>query len=121
MDDPDLALKHLNELSALGVKLSIDDYGSGQASLAYLKTLPVNELKIDRAFVMDVSTSHKNAAIVRSTIVLCHELNLTVVAEGAETQEELAWLRQSGCDMVQGYVMAKPMPLETFLEWRAPA
>ena len=121
MDDPDLALKHLNELSVLGVKLSIDDYGSGQASLGYIKTLPVNELKIDRVFVMDVSTSHKNAAIVRSTIVLCHELNLTVVAEGAETQEELAWLKQSGCDMVQGYVMAKPMPLEAFLEWRPPA
>jgi len=121
MDDPDLALKHLNELSALGVKLSIDDYGSGQASLGYIKTLPVNELKIDRVFVMDVSTSHKNAAIVRSTIVLCHELNLTVVAEGAESQEELAWLKQSGCDMVQGYVMAKPMPLDVFLEWRPPA
>lgn len=120
MDDPDLALKHLNEFSALGVKLSIDDYGSGQASLAYLKTLPVNELKIDRAFVVDVSTTPKNAAIVRSTIVLCHELGLTVVAEGAETQEELAWLRQSGCDMLQGYVIAKPMPLDAFLEWRPP-
>jgi len=120
MDDPDLALKHLNELSALGVKLSIDDYGSGQASLGYIKTLPVNELKIDRVFVTDVSTSHKNAAIVRSTIVLCHELDLTVVAEGAETQEELAWLKQSGCDMVQGYVMAKPMSLDAFLAWRPP-
>lgn len=121
MDDPDLALKHLNELSARGIKLSIDDYGSGQASLAYIKTLPVNELKIDRAFVMDVSTSHKNAAIVRSTIVLCHELGLTVVAEGAESQDELAWLRQSGCDMVQGYVIAKPMPLDAFLAWHPPA
>lgn len=120
MDDPELALKHLNELSALGVKLSIDDYGSGQASLAYLKTLPVNELKIDRAFVMDVSTTPKNAAIVRSTIVLCHELGLTVVAEGAETQEELAWLKQSGCDIVQGYVIAKPMSLDAFLAWRPP-
>ncbi|MFA6444577.1 MAG: EAL domain-containing protein, partial [Sterolibacterium sp.] len=103
-----------------GVKLSIDDYGSGQASLAYLKTLPVNELKIDRAFVMDVSTTPKNAAIVRSTIVLCHELGLTVVAEGAETQEELAWLRHSGCDMVQGYVIAKPMALDALLEWHPP-
>jgi len=120
MDDPELALKHLNELSALGVKLSIDDYGSGQASLAYLKTLPVNELKIDRTFVTNISETPRNAAIVRSTIVLCHELGLTVVAEGAETREELAWLRQSGCDMVQGYVIAKPMPLDAFLEWRPP-
>ena len=119
MDDPDLALKHLNQLSALGVKLSIDDYGSGQASLAYLKTLPVNELKIDRAFVMDVAQTPKNAAIVRSTIVLCHELGLSVVAEGAETAEELAWLQQSSCDMVQGYVIAKPMPLADFMAWQA--
>lgn len=121
MDDPDLALKHLNQLSALGIRLSIDDYGSGQASLAYLKTLPVNELKIDRAFVMDVDVTPKNAAIVRSTVLLCHELGLTVVAEGAESQEELAWLRQSGCDMVQGYVIAKPMPLENLLAWQPPA
>lgn len=117
MEEPELALKHLNELSALGLKLSIDDYGTGQASLAYLKTLPVNELKIDRAFIMAVNEAPKNAAIVRSTILLSHELGLTVVAEGAETQEELAWLKSSGCDLIQGYGIAKPMPLENFREW----
>ncbi|WP_310449240.1 EAL domain-containing protein [Sulfuritalea sp.] len=115
MDEPELALQHLDELAALGVKLSIDDYGSGQASLAYVKTLPVHELKIDRAFVDGVDTDSKNAAIVRSTILLCRELGLTVVAEGAETPAELAWLRTNGCDLVQGYVVARPMPLEDFL------
>ncbi|MCM2306659.1 MAG: EAL domain-containing protein [Sulfuritalea sp.] len=115
MDDPELALKHLNELAAIGVKLSIDDYGSGQASLAYVKTLPVHELKIDRIFVDGVDTDSKNAAIVRSTILLCRELGLSVVAEGAETPQELAWLGENGCDLVQGYVVARPMPLDDFL------
>ncbi|OIQ87086.1 cyclic di-GMP phosphodiesterase Gmr [mine drainage metagenome] len=115
MEEPELALMHLNELSGLGVKLSIDDYGSGQASLAYLKMLPVNELKIDRVFVSDVAKTPKNAAIVRSTIILCHELALSVVAEGAETAEEFAWLKENNSDMVQGYVVAKPMPLDAFL------
>lgn len=117
MEEPELALKHLNELSELGVKLSIDDYGSGQASLAYLKILPVNELKIDRAFITDIAETPKNAAIVRSTILLCHELGLSVVAEGAETAEEFTWLQENNSDMVQGYVVAKPMPLDIFLNW----
>ncbi len=119
MEEPELALKHLNELSALGLKLSIDDYGTGQASLAYLKILPVNELKIDRVFVTSVSELPKNAAIVRSTILLCHELGLTVVAEGAETQEELSWLEDNHCDIVQGYGIAKPMPVDEFIPWVA--
>lgn len=117
MDEPELALKHLSELSAHGLRLSIDDYGSGQASLAYVKTLPVNELKIDRVFVTAVDTTPTNAAIVRSTILLCRELGLTVVAEGAETPEELAWLKDNGCDLAQGYVVAKPMPFEELLPW----
>ncbi|HLA36665.1 MAG TPA: EAL domain-containing protein [Rhodocyclaceae bacterium] len=117
MEEPEIALKNLNAFSALGVKLSIDDYGSGQASLAYIQTLPVDELKIDRVFVTDVTNSRKNGAIVRSTIVLCHELGLSVVAEGAETDEEIVWLRQSGCDRVQGYGVARPMPLDAFLSW----
>lgn len=117
MDDPDIALLHLKELASLGVKLSIDDYGSGQASLAYVKNLPVHELKIDRIFVSGVDQHFRNAAIVRSTILLCQELGLSVVAEGAETQEELAWLRANHCDIVQGYVVAKPMPAEEFAGW----
>jgi diguanylate cyclase (GGDEF)-like protein len=117
MEEPALALRHLNELAALGVKLSIDDYGTGQASLAYLKTLPVHELKIDRAFVANVAQDSRNGAIVRSTIVLSHELGLSVVAEGAETAEEIDWLRRQGGDFVQGYGIARPMPLEAFKAW----
>lgn len=116
-DQPELPLKHLNELSAHGLRLSLDDYGSGQASLAYVKTLPVDELKIDRVFVTAVDTTPKNAAIVRSTILLCRELGLTVVAEGVETPQELAWLAVNRCDLAQGYVVAKPMPFEELLPW----
>jgi diguanylate cyclase (GGDEF)-like protein len=113
MDEPALALAHLDALAALGVKLSIDDYGVGQASLAYLKSLPVNELKLDRSFITAVDASPRNAAIVRSTIMLSHALGLSVVAEGVETEEELAWLREHGCDVAQGYRIAKPlMPAE---------
>ena len=117
MAEPEIALKHLHQLAALGLKLSIDDYGSGQASLAYLKTLPVHELKIDREFITAVDTTPRNAAIVRSTIVLCHELGLDVVAEGAERNEELNWLRNNRCDTVQGYVVARPMALAALLPW----
>lgn len=117
MDDPEQALRHLDELAALGVKLSIDDYGSGQASLAYVQQLPVHELKVDRAFIDKVDQRPKNAAIVRSTILLCRELGLTVVAEGAETQEELAWLASNNCDVVQGYGIARPMPADQFAPW----
>ncbi|MCF8178726.1 MAG: EAL domain-containing protein [Sulfuritalea sp.] len=117
MDEPELALKHLDELAAHGIKLAIDDYGTGQASLAYVKTLPVDELKIDRAFITDIDATPKNAAIVRSTILLCRELGLTVVAEGAETEAEISWLKSNVCDVVQGYGVAKPMALQDFLAW----
>lgn len=117
MDDPEVALRHLEELAALGVKLSIDDYGSGQASLGYVQRLPVHELKIDRAFVDQVNVRAKSAAIIRSTILLCHELGLSVVAEGVETADELEWLNTNDCDLVQGYHVAKPMPADAFQTW----
>ena len=117
MDDPERALQHLDQLAAHGIKLSIDDYGSGQASLAYVKDLPVHELKIDRVFVADADKTPKNAAIVRSTVLLCRELGLSVVAEGAERAGEIEWLTQNGCDLVQGYGVARPMPGEEFDSW----
>jgi len=119
MDEPELALAHLTALSALGVKLSIDDYGSGQASLGYVKTLPVDELKIDQTFVTGVAQSPKNAAIVRSTILLSHELGLVVTAEGAETASDLSWLTEAGCDVAQGYGIARPMPADALPGWIA--
>lgn len=117
MDDPETALDHLQQLAGFGIKLSIDDYGSGQASLAYVKNLPVDELKIDRVFIDKVDRQPKNAAIVRSTILLCRELGLSVVAEGAETSEEMNWLAANGCDVIQGFGIAKPMPAGDFAQW----
>lgn len=117
MDDPEQALAHLGDLAALGIKLSIDDYGSGQASLAYIRNLPVDELKIDRVFVTQVDSHPKNAAIVRSTLLLCRELGLSVVAEGAETADEMNWLVANGCPVVQGYAVARPMPADEFVAW----
>lgn len=119
MEDPALALEHLNQLADYGTRISIDDYGSGQASLAYLKTLPVHELKIDQSFIRSVIDSAKDAAIVNSTILLGHALGLEVVAEGAETAADLEWLRNSGCDEVQGYGIARPMPASELPGWIA--
>ncbi|GAB3431115.1 EAL domain-containing protein [Massilia solisilvae] len=119
MGDPALAMAHLADFAALGIKLSIDDYGVGQASLAYLKLLPVNELKLDRSFVTAIDQSPKNSAIVQSTIMLGHALGLSVVAEGIETDAEMRWLLDHGCDVGQGYGIARPMPAERLPEWIA--
>ncbi|MFS2217190.1 putative bifunctional diguanylate cyclase/phosphodiesterase [Telluria sp. Tellsp104] len=119
MDDPALAQAHLDELAGLGIKLSIDDYGVGQASLAYLKSLPVDELKLDHSFITAITESPRNAAIVESTIMLSHALGLTVVAEGVETPAELRWLREHGCDIAQGYGIGRPMTAAQFEHWLA--
>jgi len=117
MEDPVLTQAHLTELAAVGVKLSIDDYGAGQASLAYVKSLPVHELKIDQSFVRSLTSESKDAAIVQSTIALGHALELTVVAEGIETEADLDWLREAGCDVGQGYFIARPMAAVVFAEF----
>lgn len=117
MSDPETAQQHLEQLAALGVKLSIDDYGAGQASLAYVRDLPVDELKIDREFVSGIDQSPRNAAIVWSTILLCRELGLKVVAEGVETEAEADWLRAHECDLLQGYGIARPMSGDRLLPW----
>ncbi|MBS4097508.1 MAG: EAL domain-containing protein [Sulfuricella sp.] len=119
MEDPALALANLSELAGLGLKLSIDDFGTGQASLSYLKRLPVHELKIDQSFVTSVCDSPKDAAIVDSTILLGHALGLSIVAEGAETPADLTWLRDHRCDIAQGYGIARPMPGEQLPAWIA--
>lgn len=117
MDDPDMALSTLNRFAAAGLRLSIDDYGAGHASLAYLKSLPVHELKIDQSFIFSLLQSGKDAEIVRSTIALGHALGLKVVAEGAETDSALSWLKQANCDVAQGYGIARPMPAEAMMGW----
>ena len=110
MDEPLRAEATLNQLSAAGFKLSIDDFGTGYSSLAYLKRLPVDELKIDRSFVMAMEADEDDAKIVRSTIDLAHNLGLTVVAEGVETAAVLARLAALHCDEAQGFHMSRPLP-----------
>jgi len=119
MDDPQRAEAMLNRLSEQGFKLSIDDFGTGYSSLAYLKRLPVDELKIDKSFVMGMTTAEDDAMIVRSTIDLAHNLRLTVVAEGVETADIMALLRTLRCDEAQGYHIARPLPVDEFLAWHA--
>lgn len=117
MDDPQRALQTLNRLHAMGLKLSIDDFGTGYSSLAYLKRLPVDELKIDKSFVMNMESDLQDAKIVRSTVDLAHNLGLTVVAEGVESAKSWKLLDSLSCDEVQGYFIAKPMPGAQFANW----
>ncbi len=109
--NPPAALANLNRLAAAGVRLSIDDYGSGHSSLAYLKELPADELKIDKLFVSGMTSSNRDPLIVRSTIDLAHALGLRVVAEGVESRATLALLRVMGCDIAQGYYISQALPL----------
>ena len=119
MDDPQRAESTLNRLAERGYKLSIDDFGTGYSSLAYLKKLPVNELKIDKSFVMAMEKDAGDAKIVRSTIDLAHNLGLTVVAEGVENEAVLTLLHALHCDEGQGYHMSKPLPVDAFCDWVA--
>ena len=121
IDDPDGALRDLTAFAASGIRIAIDDYGSGWSSLAYLKKLPAHELKIDRMFVSDLTNSHRDPLLVRSTIDLAHSLGMEVTAEGVDSPSALALLRVMGCDLIQGYLIAPPMTvadLENFLSQR---
>lgn len=115
--DPDAALACLGALHNAGIALSIDDFGQGQTSLAYLAALPVDELKIDRAFISRVTTEPTYAAVVRSIIQLGHSLGLGVVAEGIEHDAEYARLVSLGADVAQGFLIARPMAADAFVEW----
>ncbi|MGE4535177.1 putative bifunctional diguanylate cyclase/phosphodiesterase [Halomonas sp.] len=107
------AVAQLRELRELGVRMAIDDFGTGFSSLSYLRDLPIHKLKLDRAFVQQVLTSRDNAAIVKGVITLAHEMALVVVAEGIETPEQRQALIGYQCDLLQGYLFAKPVPLAT--------
>ena len=119
MSDPEYALSVLRKLHDLGLSLSIDDFGTGYSSLAYLKRFPVNEIKIDQSFVLDMETSPNDATIVKSTIDLAHNMGMTVVAEGVETESVLLKLEKQQCDYAQGFYMAKPMKNSDFMNWLA--
>ncbi len=117
MADPARALTVLDELSGMGVNLSIDDFGTGYSSLAHLKQMPVNELKIDKSFVLGMLEDENDAVIVRSIIDLAHNIGITVVAEGVESEALYLKLREMGCDVAQGYYIGRPMLIEEFMKW----
>jgi diguanylate cyclase (GGDEF)-like protein/PAS domain S-box-containing protein len=112
MEDVESTSTALAELKSLGVSLTVDDFGTGYSSLAYLKRFPVDELKVDRAFVAGLLTDQEDSAIVTAVINLAHTLGLQAVAEGVETAEQLARLRELGCDIGQGYYFGRPLPAE---------
>ncbi len=115
--DPDSAIRHLQMIAEQGVPIAIDDYGAGLSSLAYLKKLPATELKIDKMFVMELTSSNRDPLIVRSTIDLAHAMEMEVTAEGVETPAALALLTVMGCDLVQGYLLSRPLSLVAFQQY----
>ncbi len=117
MDDTRVTLQVIERLSAIGVHLSIDDFGTGYSSLSYLRQLAAEELKIDRSFVFDLETSPDARAIVDAVVKLAQALGLKVVAEGVETEQQQEILRQLGCNELQGYLFAKPMPADALMLW----
>jgi EAL domain-containing protein (putative c-di-GMP-specific phosphodiesterase class I) len=117
MAEPDVAAAVMRQLRRAGVRFAIDDFGTGHSSLAQLHALPVDELKIDRAFVMNLDRAAGNLAIVRTTIELGHSLGLRVVAEGIETPEAWSSLLRLGCDVAQGYIISRPMRAGALPDW----
>ena len=117
MTNPRKSLEILNEFHQLGFGVSIDDFGTGYSSLAYLKNLPADELKIDKSFVINMAKDRKDESIVKAAIDLAHTLGLITVAEGVEDEKTLDLLSNMGCDHVQGYYVAKPMPFDDFVLW----
>jgi EAL domain-containing protein (putative c-di-GMP-specific phosphodiesterase class I) len=117
MADPERGREVLAELRRLGVRTSIDDYGTGYSSLAYLRHLPADELKLDRSLTFDVGTDPRAASIVEHTVALAHALGLRLVAEGVEDATAGRALARLGCDIAQGFAIARPMPVDDFLSW----
>jgi EAL domain-containing protein (putative c-di-GMP-specific phosphodiesterase class I) len=116
MSDPATATATLRHFRSRGVSISMDDYGTGQSTLSYLRELPLSELKIDRSFVQYAHERESDAKLVCSTIELAHALGIKVVAEGIEDAENLAFLRSVSCDYAQGYFIARPMPFEALVQ-----
>jgi EAL domain-containing protein (putative c-di-GMP-specific phosphodiesterase class I) len=112
MKDPAAAANKLREIKALGVRVALDDFGTGYSSLAYLRSFPIDSLKVDRSFIHGLGDDHDATAIVRSVIALGHALNLIVVAEGIETDDQRDQLRDLKCDLGQGYLFARPASAE---------
>ncbi len=116
MDNPDMALRIVDRFADAGISVSLDDYGSGLSSLTYLKRIRADELKIDKSFILGLDESARDGLLVKSTIDLAHGLGLKVTAEGVETPTALALLRGMGCDMAQGYLIGRPVPMAALLD-----
>ena len=121
MQDADETIPRLHALRALGVSLAVDDFGTGYSSMAYLSSLPLDTLKIDRAFVAKMERGGDDAAIVRAIVALAKSLGLRITSEGIETPAQLTHLRALGCDQGQGYHFARPLPASAFATLLAPA
>jgi diguanylate cyclase (GGDEF)-like protein/PAS domain S-box-containing protein len=116
MQDIDLTISNLTNLTALGVRLSIDDFGTGQSSISRLKKLPIQKIKIDKSIISDMAVIPDNKAIINAIIAMSHNLGLRVMAKGVESEAQVAFLRSGGCDEMQGYVFSKALPIEGFQE-----
>ncbi|MGB2246639.1 MAG: putative bifunctional diguanylate cyclase/phosphodiesterase, partial [Alcanivorax sediminis] len=116
MEDMEQNIEMLQQLRKRGIELALDDFGTGYSSLSYLKRFPVDTLKIDRSFIMDLDKNPDDAAITRAIIDMAHSLQMNVVAEGVETEEHLAILRSMACDTIQGFLISKPVPEEELVQ-----
>jgi EAL domain-containing protein (putative c-di-GMP-specific phosphodiesterase class I) len=116
-DDPQEAIRIMEQLERLGVQLSVDDFGTGYSSLSYLKRFPIDKLKIDQSFVRDLGNGSDSALIVSGVIAMARSLGLKTIAEGVETAAQVDWLNASGCDEIQGYWHARPMPADQYERW----
>jgi EAL domain-containing protein (putative c-di-GMP-specific phosphodiesterase class I) len=114
IENQTITINKLQKIRNLGIEISIDDFGTGYSSLTYLKDLPIDQLKIDRSFVVNIAKEYRNRAIIESIVHLCKGLSLSVIAEGAETKEEVDYLLRLGCEYIQGFYFSKPLNQNKF-------
>jgi EAL domain-containing protein (putative c-di-GMP-specific phosphodiesterase class I) len=117
MEEVDVVVETLHKLKLLGISLSIDDFGTGYSSLSYLKRLPFDNLKVDGSFVRDIPNDKNDMEITSAVIAMAHKLGLKVIAEGIETHEQMDFLRENGCEMGQGFLLARPAPLDEIMKF----
>jgi EAL domain-containing protein (putative c-di-GMP-specific phosphodiesterase class I) len=115
MQTPEISIRTLFELKKLGIRISLDDFGTGHSSLSYLKRFPIDTLKIDQSFVRDINADPDTAAIVTAIIAMAHSLRLNVVAEGVEFADQAKFLKRYGCDQMQGFLIKPPVPADEFM------